>query len=62
MRQVQKGIKSRDPVSETYPVTVDQESCKGAYASVRLRQGLDSNCRITVAQVDLSESLCRIEW
>jgi len=36
--------------------------CKGVYASVRLRKGLDSNCRITVAHVDLSESICRIEW
>jgi len=37
-------------------------SCKGVYASVRLRKGLDSNCRITVAHVELSESICRIEW
>jgi hypothetical protein len=36
--------------------------CKGVYASVRLRKGLDSNCRITVAHVDLSESVCRFEW
>jgi hypothetical protein len=30
------------------------------YASIRLPKGLDSNCRITVAHVDLSESICRI--
>jgi len=36
--------------------------CKRVYTSVRLRKGLDSNCRITVAHVDLSENICRDEW
>ena len=36
--------------------------CKGVYASIRLRKGLDSNCRITVAHVDLSENIWRVEW